>query len=78
MTAAALAFSWRRRRDGDVEIRHHGRLATTLRGDAAAALAAAMERAGDEQARQLRMARVTGNHKRGNERAAAVHPRNRR
>jgi hypothetical protein len=47
-----------------VVIRHHGRVATTLRGAAAARFLADVER-GDPQ--QL-MARVTGNYRRGNER----------
>ena len=47
-----------------VVIRHHGRVATTLRGPAAARFLADIER-GDPQ--QL-MARATGNYKRGNER----------
>lgn len=57
--------------DGIV-IRHHGRPATTLRGTAATRFLADLE-SGDPQ--EL-MARVTGNYKRGNERAAGQHPRN--
>ena len=47
-----------------VVIRHHGRVASTLRGTAAARFLAEVEH-GDPQ--QL-MARATGNYKRGNER----------
>ena len=47
-----------------VVIRHHGRVAATLRGAAATRFLADLEH-GDPQ--QL-MARVTGNYKRGNER----------
>jgi hypothetical protein len=47
-----------------VVIRHHGRVAATLRGAAAARFLVDLER-GDPQ--QL-MARLTGNYKRGNER----------
>lgn len=47
-----------------VVIRHHDRVATTLRGTAAARFLAEVE-IGDPQ--QL-MARATGNYKRGNER----------
>ena len=47
-----------------VEIRHHGRLAATLRKGASAKFLRDVER-GDPQ--QL-MARVTGNYKHGNER----------
>lgn len=51
--------------NGDsVTIYHHGRRATTLRGDKAAKFLSAVD-TGDEQ---LLMARMTGNYKRGNER----------
>lgn len=53
-----------------VEVRHHGRLAATLRGAAATDFLQDVER-GDPQ--QL-MARVTGNYKRGNERPGARRP----
>lgn len=56
----------------DVVISHHGRRATTLRGDAAQRFLTDVE-AGDDQ--EL-MARVTGNYKHGNERTAKDHPRN--
>jgi len=70
-------FTWRRRKTGEVEILHHGRLAATLRADAAADfLAEALE--SDEAALQDTMARLTGNYKHGNERLASQHPRNRR
>lgn len=61
------------RRGGEVVIAHHGRPVTTLRGPAAAKFLAEVGDA-DEQAL---MARVTGNYKRGNERTARNHPRNR-
>lgn len=70
---AASGFAWERR-GPDVRVHHHGRVATTLRGRAAAAFLAALER-GEEP--QLLMARVTGNYRRGNERVARRHPRNR-
>ena len=66
-------FGFEVRSDGTVLIRHHGRPATTLRKAAAAKFLAEVE-AGDEQEV---MARVTGNYKRGNERVARNHPRNR-
>jgi len=72
-----LGFSYRIRKNGDVEIFHHGRLAATLRGHEAADFS---QQAGDDasaDAQQL-MARITGNYKRGNERQASAHPRNRR
>lgn len=53
-----------------VEIRHHGRKATTLRNAVAQKFLADVER-GDPQ--QL-MARVTGNYKRGNERSTRHRP----
>jgi hypothetical protein len=72
-----LGFTYRVRKNGDVEILHRGRLATTLRGNDAEDF---KQEAGEEdsaEAQQL-MARVTGNYKHGNERLAAAHPRNRR
>ncbi|MCR1981949.1 hypothetical protein NSA53_06780 [Cellulosimicrobium cellulans] len=57
----------------EVVIYHHGRRATVLRGRTAQVFRDDAA-AGDEQ--QL-MARVTGNYKRGNERVAREHPRNR-
>ena len=47
-----------------VVIRHHGRIAATLRGSAADRFLAEVERADPQHL----MARVTGNYKRGNER----------
>jgi hypothetical protein len=72
-----LGFAWRSSRDGSVQIVHLGRLAATLRGRKAAAFLAAMASVGEAEAQQ-RMARITGNYKRGNERTARRHHRNRR
>ncbi|MCX9157701.1 hypothetical protein OPU71_16365 [Niveibacterium sp. 24ML] len=73
--AAELGFSYRARKDGSVEILHHGRSAATLRkADARAFLAKAA--AGDAAKMQQLMARITGNYRRGNEGCAAQHPRN--
>jgi hypothetical protein len=72
-----LGFSYRARRNGELEILHHGRLASTLRGNDADDFLAEVETADEEDAQQL-MARITGNYKRGNERLASQHPRNRR
>jgi hypothetical protein len=72
-----LGFSHRRRKNGDVEILHRGRVASTLRGGEALEFLAEAHAGEDADAQQL-MARVTGNYKRGNERAASRHPRNRR
>lgn len=67
-------FDWSVTSAGDVRITHHGRPATTLRGPRAADFLDDVEM-GDPQ--EL-MARVTGNYRHGNERAARNHPRNRR
>ena len=69
-------FAYRVRKDGDVEVSHHGRPAAVLRGKAAARFVAEVARGGEDAAQQL-MARVTGNYKRGNERLASGHPRRR-
>lgn len=53
-----------------VEIRHDGRLASTLRGSAARKFLSDVERNDP----QLLMARVTGNYKRGNERPGNRRP----
>jgi hypothetical protein len=72
-----LGFTWRQRKNGDVEILHRGRLASTLRGNEAADFLA--EANGSELIDlQPLMARITGNYKHGNERLASEHPRNRR
>ena len=71
-----LGFTYRARKNGDVEILHHGRLATTLRGTDATDFQQDVEDGTDADAQQL-MARLTGNYKRGNERTAKHHPRNR-
>ena len=72
-----LGFSYRIRRNGELEILHHGRVASTLRGSDADDFLAEVEAADEADAQQL-MARITGNYKRGNERLASQHPRNRR
>jgi hypothetical protein len=61
-------------RGGEVVISHHGVRATVLRGARAADFLVDV-RAQDPQ--EL-MARLTGNYRRGNERTARNHPRNRR
>lgn len=60
-------------RAGDVIITQRGKQATILRGAKAAAFLEDVE-AGDPQ--EL-MARLAGNYRRGNERQARHHPRNR-
>ena len=68
------AFEYRVRKDGDVVIHHHGRQAAVLRGAATTRFLADIERRDPQEV----MARATGNYRRGNERQAAAHPRNRR
>ena len=75
--AGDLGFSVRQRKNGEVEVMHHGRLAATLRGHDARDFLQELDGADADSAQQL-MARLTGNYKRGNERLAAQHPRNRR
>lgn len=72
-----LGFTYRTRKNGEVELLHHGRVASTLRGSDAADFLAEVEVGEPSDAQQL-MARVTGNYKRGNERLARQHARNRR
>jgi hypothetical protein len=71
-----LGFEYRLRRSGEVEILHHGRRATTLRGVNAQEFIAEIEKLNEIEIQQ-ELARLTGNYKRGNERTAANHPRNR-
>lgn len=71
-----LGFSMLRRKSGEVCILHRGRVAATLRGPKAAAFLDELA-AGSEADGQQLMARLTGNYRRGNERQAQRHPRNR-
>ena len=72
-----LGFTYRQLKSGEVEILHHGRKASTLRGQDAADFLAEIGGASIYEEQQL-MARVTGNYKHGNERVASQHKRNRR
>jgi len=65
-------FHYEERKSGDVVVFHHGRQATVLRGRRASDF---LDEVDDDP--QEVMARVTGNYKRGNERQARNHPRNR-
>ncbi|MCL6281989.1 hypothetical protein M3P21_00460 [Ruegeria sp. 2012CJ41-6] len=76
MTSADLGFTYQRLKGGDVRIAHHGRPATTLRGDKAEWFLEDMETL-NFNSQQQEMARITGNYRRGNERQAKSHPRNR-
>ncbi|NUP86293.1 MAG: hypothetical protein HUU30_11150 [Burkholderiaceae bacterium] len=74
---SALGFTYRVRKNGEVQILHLGRVASTLRASDAVDFLTEIE-TGDESDAQQLMARITGNYKRGNERLAGQHPRNRR
>ena len=76
MSPGPAGFAHVVRRDGSVVITHHGAPAVTLRGGRAAEFLAEVEGATDPDAQES-MARWTGNYKRGNERRARQHPRNR-
>jgi len=73
-----LGFTHRKRKNGDIEVLHHGRVATTLRGTDSIDFVDEVEQCIDAAEAQQLMARVTGNYKHGNERTASSHPRNRR
>ena len=69
-------FTYRARKNGEVEVLRHGRQIVCLRGkDATDLLAKAAETASESDVQQF-LARLTGNYKRGNERLAGRHPRN--
>jgi hypothetical protein len=71
-----LGFTFFAAKNGEVFVQHRGKLATTLRGEAAADFLADIAGADADEQQQI-MARVTGNYRRGNERLAKNHPRNR-
>ncbi len=72
-----LGFTFRKMKNSEVHISHHGKHVTTLRDEAAIDFVAEVEDASYDEQQQL-MARATGNYKRGNERRASQHPRNKR
>ncbi|MFI7549363.1 hypothetical protein ACIBQ2_06415 [Micromonospora sediminimaris] len=73
MPGAPEGFTYRLRKNGDVELLHHNRPVGVLRGSAAARFLIDVN---TEDPQEL-MARITGNYKHGNERTAKKHPRNR-
>ena len=73
--SAPQGFTFRSNKDGSVGIYHHGKLATTLRNEDAADFLEEMRGCSLDEC-QHSMAQVTGNYKRGNERLAQEHPRN--
>ena len=74
--ATDLGFAYRVHKTGEVTITRDGRTVTVLRGDAAREADARVAALAPEQ-RQTALAKITGRYKRGNERRAAHHPRNR-
>ena len=73
MTNTPDGFTYRVRKNGDIELHHHGRPAGVLRGPSATRFLTDVE----HQDPQELMARLTGNYRHGNERTAKNHPRNR-
>ena len=71
-----LGFDYEARQNGEVAIFHRHRLGAILRGQAAQQFVTQANELSDADLQQV-MARITGNYKRGNERTAADHPRNR-
>jgi hypothetical protein len=71
-----LGFSFRQTGDA-CHVFHRGTKAATLRGRKAAKFAADMAEMSFPEQQRL-MARLTGNYRRGNERLAKHHPKNRR
>lgn len=74
--AAPTDFTYRRNKDGSVTISHRGKLAATLRREEAEDFLGEVEGCALEECQHV-MAQLTGNYKRGNERQAQQHPRNR-
>jgi len=60
-----LGYDFIARKSGEVSISRHGKVVTTLRGEAAARFLVKVETGGAQQV----MARATGNYKRGSERS---------
>ena len=71
-----LGFSFKETKAGDIIIYHHGKQATILRGNRAEKTRGDLEASPFDEQQQI-MARITGNYKRGNERKAKRHQRNR-
>ena len=70
-----LGFVYRTAKNGNVQISHNGKIATTLRGVKADTFIEEIKMS-DFAGQQQLMARVTGNYKRGNERLARNHRKN--
>lgn len=76
MSIQDLGFTFKETKAGDIIIYHHGKQAAILRGARAQKMLGDLDASSFEHQQQL-MARLTGNYKRGNERKAKSHPRNR-
>ena len=63
-----MSFTATETKDDRVRVFWRGRVVVTVAGARGRRLAAELDRAVDEDARQLLLARATGNFKRGNER----------
>jgi c-di-AMP phosphodiesterase-like protein len=72
-----LGFRFRKSKSGDVTVTRNDKTVATLRASDAADFLGEAEGA-DSFSQQQLMARVTGNYKRGNEKLASLHPRNRK
>ncbi len=72
-----LGFRFRKNKNGEVVVTRGGKTVTTLRDTDAIDFLEEAEGA-DLFSQQQLMARITGNYKRGNEKLAVSHPRNRR
>lgn len=70
-----LGFTFNKTKAGSVIIFHHGKQVTILRGTRAQKAVADLESLSFGE-QQQRMARLTGNYKRGNERKARSHLKN--
>ena len=71
-----LGFTFQATGSGDVRILRAGKAVTMVRGDRAKGLLEDLASA-DSAGQQQILARITGNYRRGNERQASAHPRNR-
>lgn len=71
-----LGFTFKQFKNGDVLISHNENRSVMLRKDKAAWFIGDMGEM-DFASQQQEMARLTGNYRRGNERTAKQHPRNR-
>ncbi len=72
----ASGFTWTIRKNGELVISHHGQAATILRAGKVESFLSDIDGVSDQDQQDL-MARLTGNYRRGNERQAKNHPRNR-